>query len=151
MFDVESCDKVGEVEGVDYGKDCDHYLVESHAGELLLVLRYERIEGRFELFRLEEMKWVEIGGLDDGVLFLDSLHGMCFAASGLRGWKGNCIYFVDYIGGSDGEGGNEVEDDCGVRLYDIGEDRVEQVSVFSGYSAMDWRRAMWVAPSFVAR
>ncbi|KAJ3706979.1 hypothetical protein LUZ61_010684 [Rhynchospora tenuis] len=78
------------------------YLVES-SGELLRVFRlwddYKTLEtAYFEIYRLDcadgEPRWVNMDGIGDRMLFLDSVHGLSLMNTGVQGLKRNSIYFI---------------------------------------------------------
>ncbi|KAJ3680622.1 hypothetical protein LUZ60_016900 [Juncus effusus] len=81
------------------------YLVVSD-GKLLRIFRFydllDSVENcRFEIHRLdfggkEGFNWVKTGDLGDQMLFLDKLHGISKSCEGIKGVRGNCIYFTKY-------------------------------------------------------
>ncbi|KAJ3680623.1 hypothetical protein LUZ60_016901 [Juncus effusus] len=81
------------------------YLVESN-GKLLRIFRFYDIfysveNCYFEIHRLDcregkSLNWVKTGDLGDQMLFLDKLHGISKSCDGIKGARGNCIYFTKY-------------------------------------------------------
>ncbi|KAK9278185.1 hypothetical protein L1049_027745 [Liquidambar formosana] len=85
------------------------YLVESSAGDLLMVQRFlkqkdheiQLLTSGFKIFKLQHSTataiagWIEIKSLGDDALFLGDNHSLCISVANVTGCKSNSIYYTD--------------------------------------------------------
>ncbi|KAJ3699192.1 hypothetical protein LUZ61_002897 [Rhynchospora tenuis] len=83
------------------------FLVEA-MGDLLGVVHHYNYDGgirefKFKVYRLEhtdefdECRWIELQGIGDRVLFLTRNQGFCLSTSDFKGFRGNCIYYLELV------------------------------------------------------